>query len=234
MYKLPAKETTHKILKDIPYVIDNWLTQEEIDFLVNMIEENKNRDLTSLSPDSPLLQYAAVSTEQQSRIFVPFIMPRFLAEKCHKIAKEFYPEPLEINHFHYIEYDPKYGQGKYNPNLNPHFDFDNNILTIDYQLDNDIEWELNVEGEKHLAKTNQVLVFSAINQIHWRPKRVFKEGETCKVITINMTTLDDYMFNNGVNPLDWNMYPEVREAQLEEFNNREDMRKFADMYEEGL
>ena len=60
MYRLPAKETTHKILKDIPYVIDNWLTQEEIDFLVNMIEENKNRDLTSLSPDSPLLKYAAV------------------------------------------------------------------------------------------------------------------------------------------------------------------------------
>ncbi len=66
-----------------------------------------------------------------------------------------------------------------NPKLTPHYDdrFSSPRFTIDYQIESNTSWPLEVEGKSFSLKDNQALTFSGTNQIHWRPIKQFLPGE---------------------------------------------------------
>ena len=55
---------------------------------------------------------------------------------------------------------------------------------------------------KYSLKGGQTIVFSAVNQIHWRPKRKFKEGEFCEIISMDYCPTTSYRFTGKDNPID--------------------------------
>ena len=79
-------------------------------------------------------------------------------------------------------------------------------------------------------KGGQTIVFSAVNQIHWRPKRKFKEGEFCEIISMDYCRPDTYRFTGKDNPIDPEKFPERRQKYLDELQSRPDMRAAFDLW----
>jgi hypothetical protein len=228
---LPFKKTLNSISKDLPIVKENWLSEEEIFQLKNEIDKIKNSYEAGLEGQTTH-KYQPQIIKSMSRCFIEFDVPESIKEKTDLLAKMYFPDELRMAHVVYIEYDKKYGDG-INPFLNPHFDMDNNIITIDYSLNNDMGWEINIEGQKFLSKTNSVLIFSAINQIHWRPKREFLDKEKCEIVTFNYVPVDDWKFTTGEDPLSPRFFPEKRKEVTDYLSELPDMKKYALMWDKG-
>jgi hypothetical protein len=73
----------------------------------------------------------------------------------------------------FAEYNSKYGQ----PNLPPHFDGDNNSLIIDYQYKSNTSWGLGVDTTVFEMEDNKAIIFNPNEYPHWRPRKVFEDGE---------------------------------------------------------
>jgi hypothetical protein len=73
----------------------------------------------------------------------------------------------------FAEYNSKYGQ----PNLPPHFDGDNNSLIIDYQYKSNTSWGLGVDTTIFEMEDNKAIIFNPNEYPHWRPRKVFADGE---------------------------------------------------------
>ncbi len=78
----------------------------------------------------------------------------------------------------FAEYNSKYGQ----PNLPPHFDGDNNSLIIDYQYKSNTSWGLGVDTTVFEMEDNKAIIFNPNEYPHWRPHKVFKDGEFITMI----------------------------------------------------
>ena len=78
----------------------------------------------------------------------------------------------------YVEYNAKYG----NPNLPPHFDGDFNDLIINYQLSSNVAWGLGIDFDLYQLNDNSAILFNPNKNVHWRPKKTFKDGEFVKMI----------------------------------------------------
>ena len=79
------------------------------------------------------------------------------------------------------------------------------------------------------------MVFSAVNQIHWRPKRKFKDGEFCEIISMDYCPVTNYRFTNEDNPIDPEKFPQKRQAYLDELQSRLDMQAAFKLWnDEGL
>lgn len=100
-----------------------------------------------------------------------------IISKLNKIAKSF-NEKLFLSNVYYCEYNNKYG----NPELSIHTDNTSDVFCLDYQLDGNIVWDIYVEGESFQLKNNEALTLNTNSQAHWRPKKVFKDGEYLKMI----------------------------------------------------
>lgn len=80
--------------------------------------------------------------------------------------------------FTFAHYEKKYGQ----PNLPPHFDEDTNSVIIDYQYKSNTSWPLGVDAEVFEMQDNDALIFNPNEYPHWRPHKVFDEGEFVTMI----------------------------------------------------
>jgi hypothetical protein len=78
----------------------------------------------------------------------------------------------------FAEYNSKYGQ----PNLPPHFDGDNNSLIIDYQYKSNTSWGLGVDTTVFEMEDNKAIIFNPNEYPHWRPRKVFEDGEFITMI----------------------------------------------------
>ena len=124
----------------------------------------------------------------------------------------------------------------------PHLDADENLITVNYCLDTNIEWDLYVGNwndtsnfTKYSIGPGQTIVFSAVNQIHWRPKRKFKEGEFCEIISMDYCPTTSYRFTGEKNPIDPEHSPNLRKQYLDELQSRPDMIAAFDLWnQEGL
>jgi len=101
-----------------------------------------------------------------------------IRSKLISIANQISEIPLELDHFLYAEYNNKYGV----PVLPAHFDHDTNDLVFDFQLDSNTSWDLGVDKAVYSLENNSALIFNANKHIHWRPHKVFSEGEYVKMI----------------------------------------------------
>lgn len=192
--------------KQVPFYIDNFLTNQEIVDLKKAILDSNNTSVNSTGTD-----------------YFNFICPDSIEKKSIEIGNDVYDLELKLLHKAYIAY--KYNSEQ-ETTLSPHIDNTENIITIDYCLDTNIDWPLticdidnNFDCNDFSIRPNQALVFSGINQVHWRPKRIFSEGEFCDIVVLSLSSIetDIEKYNNSkvsrtLKHLEINKRPEIIDA----------------------
>lgn len=237
--------------KDLPFYIEELFTKEESQQLRDIIEENRKIEPFIIG-DRVEDGYIRTSefrsrfqpkiAKNMSRTLIEFDMPKNLEDKLDAVAKPLYNGDIALCHWNYIDYNIKYGYGDNSPALPPHLDADENLVTINYCLDTNIEWDLYVGNwndtgnfTKYSLSPGQTIVFSAVNQIHWRPKRKFKEGEFCEIISMDYCPTTSYRFTGERNPIDPEHSSDLRKQYLDELQSRPDMISAFDLWnEEGV
>ncbi len=106
-----------------------------------------------------------------------YISPQ-VQDKIVKIAEDILKEPANISSALHVTYGAEYGT----PNLPPHFDGDTNDLIINFQLSSNTSWPLGLDLETYNMEDNSALIFNANTNIHWRPNKVFNDGEYVQMI----------------------------------------------------
>jgi hypothetical protein len=225
-----------KYNRELPFYVDNLFTDEEIKELKDIIYFNKSRDQVvhgefERTTEKMWDRFRPKRIEYMSRVLIEFEIPKHIENKLDLIAKPLYKEPIALCHYNYIEYNKKYGTGENSPRLQPHIDADENLVTINYQLDSNIEWEVVIEGKSYPLKNNQAIIFSAVNQIHWRPKRRIKDGEFTEIISMDWCPVTNYRFLGHRNPIDPHEFPDAREAYARDLAEREDFQRYWKQYD---
>lgn len=103
--------------------------------------------------------------------------------------------PLSFSGVGYAEYSSAYGF----PVLPPHHDRDTNILVVDYQLSSNTTWELGVGLKLYPLEDNSALIFNANENIHWRPRKSFVDGESIRMLF--------FRFRDPSSPVDYSYLP---------------------------
>lgn len=226
-----------KYNKDIPFYVKNPFTEAQVKLLRDTIEENRSR----------VAEYHAVPGDQEfyhgesrfdpkkivhmSRQLVEFICPKEIEEVMDSYAKTIYSGDIALCHYNYINYDIKYGDGKYAPALPPHLDADENLVTFNFQIGGNIDdWQLVVSGKHYDLKTNDAIVFSAVNQVHWRPKRKWKSGEFLEIVSFDYCPVTNYRFTGEDNPIDQMLFTEKRKAYVDSLNTHPEFISAWDQY----
>ena len=182
-------------------VIDNVLTQEEIDQIYENIE-------------SPYREYVM---EKYGQKVSDFWMPASSLEKIIQYCEEISGiAGLKLEAYQYSRYEKfvmEDGTVSY-PNLTPHFDtFEEPRFTFDYQMSGNTSWPIVVEGKEFTLENNQAVTFAGTHQIHWRPKKIFEEGEYIDMIFCHLSLLG----NEKVSEEHTDLMKNKEKEALEEF-----------------
>lgn len=228
-----------KYNKPLPFYVDNLFNEDQKNRIMSIIQENRKLEPFVIG-DRIEDGYIRTGTfksrfqpkiaKNMSRVLIEFDMPEDCEAILDEIAKPLHKDPIALCHWNYIDYNLKYGYGDNSPALPPHLDADENLVTINYCPDTNIEWDLYVGNwndtgnfTRYTLGPGQTIVFSAVNQIHWRPKRKFKEGEFCEIISMDYCPVTSYRFNGEENPIDPEKYPDKRKEYLDKLQSRPDM-----------
>jgi hypothetical protein len=87
----------------------------------------------------------------------------------------------------FVEYNLEYG----NPNLPTHLDGDFNDLIINYQLSSNTSWDIGVDFNAYKMEDNSAVLFNPNKNVHWRPRKLFKDGEFVKMIFFRFHKLNN-------------------------------------------
>lgn len=204
-----------KFKKDLPFYVNDPFTDEQVQRLEQIIAELKQREVNyTRLPDRDEYVgdnwYDPRKVTHMSREMIEFECPKDIEEVMDEIAKPLYEEELHLAHYNYIDYNLEHGDGQYAPSLAPHIDNSEDVVTFNYMLDGNIDWDLYVDGERYTLRKGQAVVFSALNQPHFRPKRKWKEGEFVKIISFDYSPPDDFRFTGEDYALDPFKYPKRR------------------------
>ncbi len=150
------------------YKVPNFLLPEEL--------EEINRILT----DENLWPLRSEKKEDLGlgRVIYTIQLPGKMQENIRKRTEALLGTSLPAISFSFAHYGKKYGQ----PNLPPHFDGDTNSVIIDYQYKSNTSWSLGVDTEVFEMQDNDALIFNPNEYPHWRPHKVFNEGEFVTMI----------------------------------------------------
>ena len=208
----------HKWLTDfdryndsLPIYIEKPFNDAEIKLLKDTIETNRrlmdNSEYKRLNGTQEQYygetRFHPKKIVHMSRLLIEFICPPQIEMVMNKYAKPLHKDPIRLTHYNYIDYNMKYGDGKYAPALPPHLDADENLVTFNYCLDQNIEdWTLWVDDKEYNLKKGDAIIFSAVNQVHWRPKRKWKEGEFCEIVSFDYCPETNYRWLGLGNPID--------------------------------
>ena len=237
-----------KYNKPLPFYVDNLFSDDQVLRMKSVIEENRKLEPLIIGDrvedgyirtSNFISRFQPKIAKNMSRMLIEFDIPKDCEESMNKIVKPLYKEDIALCHYNYIDYNLKYGYGDNSPALPPHLDADNNLVTVNYCLDANVEWDLYIGNwedtgnfTKYSLSPGQTIIFSAVNQIHWRPKRKFKDGEFCEIISMDYSPMDSYRFLNGENPIDPEIYPDRRKKYLQTLQERPDMRAAFDLWNE--
>jgi hypothetical protein len=144
------------------YEISNFLSPEELEVI-----ENGMKDREVEKEDAVL-----------GRIFYKVPDLNDINDAIQKRVAKLVGKELDSIGGVFAEYNCKYGQ----PNLPPHFDGDNNSLIIDYQYKSNTSWGLGVDTKVFEMEDNKAIIFNPNEYPHWRPRKVFEEGEFITMI----------------------------------------------------
>lgn len=169
-----------------PHIIKNFFTQEELADILAVVERQKN--------DKTLNEfYAPLILPQMARMQIEVMYPPYIQEKLEKFASVMVGEELFMYHNSYLSYN-RIHNPEVNPKLPVHYDSDNyySKLTLDYQLDKNIDWPIVIEGEHFNLEYGDLLVFWGAGQVHWRDPVLFKDGDNTEVLTMHFSKKEDY------------------------------------------
>jgi len=206
---------------DIPFYVEKPFTDQQVADLRKIVEDSRNnRPLASMPAAGDKEEFMSMDRfdprimTHMSRMVIEFECTKEAEEVMNSYVLPAYKEPIKLAHYSYLDYNMKYGENRYFPSLPPHIDSANTLVTFNYCLDTNIDWEIYVDNKAYDLKAGDALVFSAINQVHWRPKREWREGDFCEILTFDYSPLDDWRFQaNGMDPLD----PRFHQDRINEY-----------------
>ena len=226
-----------KYNKDIPIYIEKPFTDEQIKMLRETIEVNRQRQANySLVPGDQEMfhgesRYDPKKIVHMSRQLVEFDCPPEIEKIMDSYAKPLYNGDIALCHYNYINYDLQYGEEKYAPALPPHLDADENLVTFNFQVGGNIDdWQLVISGKHYDLKTNDAIIFSAVNQVHWRPKRKWKKGEFLEIVSFDYCPITNYRFTGEDNPIDQIKFADKRKQYVDSLNTHPEFMNAWDQY----
>lgn len=221
---MPNPAPMHKYLtgfdrynKALPIYIEKPFTDDQVLRLRNTIEQNKQRQAEHFAlPGDQEIHYGKDRMDPKiithmSRAMVEFICPQDIELTMDQYVKPIYDGDVRLTHYNYIDYSLKYSDGITAPSLPPHIDADENLITFNYQIGGNIEdWQVWVDDQPYDLKTGDAIIFSAVNQVHWRPKRNWKQGEFLEIVSFDYCPPTNYRWTGQDNPIDPLFFPEER------------------------
>lgn len=219
---------------DLPVYIENALLDEEIGLVRSIIEDKINK-FGMIDQYQQMVQenhFQPRIMRDLSRLVVEFEFPKNVEEKIDSIIKPMYKDEIRLSHFSYLGYDLKYSNNEVPPSLPPHIDAAETLITFNYQMGGNTEWSIFVDGEEYDLKTGDAVIFSAVNQVHWRPKKIWKPGEFVEILTVNYSPLSNWRFTGEDDPIDPIKNPESRAKYMADLEANPRMRKAWDLYSE--
>jgi hypothetical protein len=130
-------------------------------------------------------------------------LPKDIVDKVTKVAEGIVGEGLVLAEYNFSRYQKTISDCRkfwFNPLLFPHIDdaFEGKRFTVDIQLKSNIDWDIVVDdwkSEKTFTMVdNQALTFSGTHQVHWRPKKEFKDEEFLEALFLHFVP----KFNNFI------------------------------------
>lgn len=197
----------------VPHIIKNFFSKEDLDEVYNLISEGKRlegKDDFHAPLVLPLMARQQIELKMEGKFL----------EKLESWASEFTGEPLKMTHNSYLSYNKRHNPEKW-PKLPPHFDSDNYYtkLTIDYQLESNVDWPVVIDVNGELQSFNlefgDLLVFWGAGAIHWREPKVLDFGDNCEVLTVHFSNWDDHINLNTEART-----KEAREARMTEWKEK--------------
>jgi hypothetical protein len=223
--------------KTLPIYIEKPFTASQAEELRNSIDSIRSRPLASEILPGDKEEFTSSTSRldprimtHMSRMIIEFICPKSIESVMDSYCKPVHKDEIKLAHYSYIDYNLKYGDGRYEPSLPPHIDSTENLVTFNYQLGGNIDWDIYIDGEKHSLKTGDAIIFSAVNQVHWRPKREWKEGDFLEIVTFDYSPPTDWAFTGEDDPIDPNKYPEKMREYLEELSTKKQYQDAWNMY----
>lgn len=154
-----------------------------------------------------------------SRLVVEFVCPEIIESVMDGYCKPIYKDEIRLAHYNYLEYHPKYGDNRYLPSLPPHIDGTENIVTFNYQIGGNIDWEVFIDGKPYSLSTGDAIIFSAINQVHWRPKRKWSPDDFVEIVSFDYCPPHDWRLSGKENPIDPARRPKEYQEYLQSLSN---------------
>ncbi len=223
--------------KDLPIYIEKPFSFEEITQLRAAINEIRLRPLASELMPGDKEEFVSTTSRldprimtHMSRMIIEFDCPESIESIMDSYCKPIHMDEVKLAHYSYIDYNPKYGDERFEPALPPHIDSNENLVTFNYQLDGNIEWEIYVDNKPYDLKTGDAIIFSAVNQVHWRPKRKWKSGDFLEIVTFDYSPPTDWAFTGEEDPIDPIKHPDKLNAYLEDLKTKGVYRDAWDMY----
>ena len=211
----PKKTIETKIYKD-------FFTNDELTRIKNVIDKQK-----ALKPGSDF--YAPIVQESMSRVHIEVKYPEDILKKVEDFASELCGERVVLTHNSYYHYNKIYNPEMETPILKPHRDFDNyySKLTLDYQLEKSVDWDIIIEDDRYSLEFGDMLAFWGAGLIHWRENIVLKNDESTSVLTLHFSNEDDHKrLNNFVRT------PEEREKRRAQNKKDPDLIRYATQWDE--
>jgi hypothetical protein len=189
--------------KIVPHIVKGFFTDEEVEVLLAIVNyQKKAKNLGEF--------YSPLVLPKMARMQIELMYPISIRSKLESYASYLVGEEVFMSHNSYLSYNQEHSPGV-NPKLPPHYDSDNYFskLTLDYQLDTNIDWPIVIEGEHFSLEYGDLLVFWGAGQAHWRDPVLFKEGDNTEVLTMHFSTMKDFQELN-----DSSRAQEKRDARL--------------------
>ena len=154
----------------------NILNKTEIEELKKYIEaETFNRQKVYFDKDLKVDTNVSIIQGHVGRIIMHFNLDKIPKS----VYKKIYEYALKLNNncipysFIYSRYSLEYGI----PKLLPHTDSVGTDFTIDYQLDSNTKWLINVDNNGYSLENNDALIFASSDLMHWREPKNFSKNE---------------------------------------------------------
>lgn len=222
---------------ELPLYIKKPFSDSQVEMLKSAIDSSRNRPLAAEVLPGDKEEFVSLTSRldprimtHMSRLIIEFNCPEEIEQIMDSFCKPVHKDEVKLAHYSYIDYNLKYGDGRYEPSLPPHIDSNENLVTFNYQLDGNIDWEIYIDNKPYDLKTGDAVIFTAVNQVHWRPKRKWKEGDFLEIVTFDYSPLNDWAFTGEEDPIDPIKNPAALQEYLEDLKTKKVYRDAWDMY----